>query len=909
MSKVAVTVDKLDNLANSIGNKFDESTPLTLDEQKTIIDNISKRTSSDVTASGATVTVPKGFYGSQVTKSVSSGSATPAATISATGASITAGTNTLTFSKTVSNTPQVSAGYISSGTAGNSSVSLTATVNTRSSSDLTASGATVTAPAGYYGSAATKSVDSMTLPTAASSTSSGTSKATISRSTSNQYINIPTGYNGTASYYTISAVADGTAGTPTASKGTVSNHQVSVTPSVTNITGYITGGTKTGTAVTVTASELASGNKEITSNGTGIDVVGYSTVSVSVGSTINNQNKSVTPTESQQTVEADTGYTGLGTVTVGAISSTYVGSSITRRSSSDMTFGFYGGSMPYIGAPAGYYAADGMKMITRGTEGTPTATKGTVSNHSISITPSVTNEEGYIIGGTKTGAAVTVTASELASGNKAITNNGTNIDVVGYSTVSVSVGSTINNQDKTVDPAVLTQYITADTGYTGLGTVTVNAMPTMTLPTTASSTSSGTKKADVSMSSSIQYINIPTGYNGSAAYYKIAAIANGVIGTPLRSITKVPLIGTPTSLQINLSNSDVQGSGFTAGYFNSVEMTTALTLEDKTVTPSTSSQTVTPTGNSYYLNSVTVNAMPTMTLPTAASSTSSGTSKATITPSSSAQYINIPTGYNGTASYYKINAASVSSTNTATVIGTSQDPDSTFVETLDGFFYQNGQTFTWTGDTYEISINSYGGTGGDIYVNGVYVATDEYYMSLPDCDVTITFINVGTNVDNIYIDYTPTSATCEMGIYVPTTDIATPTINFRNTHTDPPMYVAFENVSSSVYASDAETNTNMWWLFIKYAYVSPTEIGVASTSAQTHYGLVRYGYRGTTAGGSLTAGGTNLYWPNSETNAGSNTYPRYWATSTAFHPSSASSTRYWRAGHAFKWIAIWPPET
>jgi len=156
----------------------------------------------------------------------------------------------------------------------------------RSSTDLTASGATVTASAGYYANDASKSVSSMTLPTAASSTASGTSKATISRSTSNQYINIPTGYNGTASYYTISATPNGTAGTPTATKGTVSNHQVTVTPSVTNTAGYITGGTKTGTAVTVTASELASGSKSISANGTGIDVVGYSTVDVAVPSDV-----------------------------------------------------------------------------------------------------------------------------------------------------------------------------------------------------------------------------------------------------------------------------------------------------------------------------------------------------------------------------------------------------------------------------------------------------------------------------------------------------------------------------------------------------------------------------------------------------------------------------------------------
>lgn len=82
--------------------------------------------------------------------------------------------------------------------------------------------------------------------------------------------------------YSPVTVPSGTAGTPTASKGTVSNHAITVTPSVTNSTGWITGSTKTGTAVTVSASELASGNKSISDNGSDIDVVGYATVSVSV---------------------------------------------------------------------------------------------------------------------------------------------------------------------------------------------------------------------------------------------------------------------------------------------------------------------------------------------------------------------------------------------------------------------------------------------------------------------------------------------------------------------------------------------------------------------------------------------------------------------------------------------------
>ena len=143
----------------------------------------------------------------------------------------------------------------------------------------------VTADSGYDGldtvNITVNAMSAMTLPNSPSSTSSGTSKATISRSTSTRYLNIPTGYNSTAQYYTISAVADGTAGTPTATKGTVSNHSVSVTPSVTNTTGYITGSTKTGTAVTVSASELVSGSETKTENGT-YDVTNLASLIVNV---------------------------------------------------------------------------------------------------------------------------------------------------------------------------------------------------------------------------------------------------------------------------------------------------------------------------------------------------------------------------------------------------------------------------------------------------------------------------------------------------------------------------------------------------------------------------------------------------------------------------------------------------
>ena len=90
-----------------------------------------------LTVSGATVTAPAGFYAEAASKSVASGSATAPATINGTAATVSTGTNTLTLTKSVSVTPSVTAGYVSSGTARNSSVSLTASVTTKAAATIT----------------------------------------------------------------------------------------------------------------------------------------------------------------------------------------------------------------------------------------------------------------------------------------------------------------------------------------------------------------------------------------------------------------------------------------------------------------------------------------------------------------------------------------------------------------------------------------------------------------------------------------------------------------------------------------------------------------------------------------------------------------------------------------------------
>lgn len=136
------------------------------------------------------------------------------------------------------------------------------------------------------------------------------------------------------------------------------------------------------------------------------------------------QSKTVTPSENTQTVNPDSSYDALSSVTVGAISNTYIGSGVTKKSAA-------------------------------------TYTPGT-SDQSIA--------SGQYLNGTQTiKGDSNLTAANIKSGVKIF-------NVTGSYAGSSSGGNTPNLQAKTVTPSESTQTVSPDSGYDGLSKVTVNAI-------------------------------------------------------------------------------------------------------------------------------------------------------------------------------------------------------------------------------------------------------------------------------------------------------------------------------------------------------------------------------------------------------------------------------------------------
>ena len=376
---------------------------------------------------------------------------------------------------------------------------VTGQIATKTSTDLSASGDTVTVPAGYYASQVTKAVASGTegTPTATKGTvsnhqvsvtpsvtntggyiSGGTKTGTAvtvqaSELVSGTYTVDSSGTKDVTNYASASVPA-GTAGTPSATKGTVSNHSVSVTPSVTNQTGWISGSTKTGTAVTVSASELVSGTKEITANGTGIDVTDYASVDVSVSG------QSVSYTGTITNKRSD--YSGYSYVKVNGTGTSYYadGATFTYTTSDTLRFhvgGFRAGGELWI---------DGVR-VQRDLDNafnydyTPPARDMAIEIYVVS--------DGYIYVYTQPVVLQSKTVSYTPSSSAQTDTVSPDSGYGGLSQVTVNVaaaGGGGTYQAKTnINPTTSSQTITPDSGYDALSSVQINAMPSGTVSVSA----------------------------------------------------------------------------------------------------------------------------------------------------------------------------------------------------------------------------------------------------------------------------------------------------------------------------------------------------------------------------------------------------------------------------------------
>ena len=384
---------------------------------------IPSKASADITVTANTVKIPAGYYSTANTKTVAETTvATPAISISSDGLITASSAQTAGYvaAKTTTATKQLTAQSAKTITP-SSSAQVAVGAGKYTTGDITVSAVptetkTITAN-GTYSPSNGKYFSSVKV--AVASDAVALQEKTITPTESTQVVDPDNGYGGFSSV-TVNGIPSTYVGSGVATKGATTIIPSASQQTAVSANTYVTG------AITVAA--VPSETKNITSNGTYAPSTGkwFSSVSVNIPDTVfNTQTKSVTPTESKQTVTPDAGYDGLSSVTVGAISSTYIGSGITRKSAatytpteSEQTIAagqYLDGAQTISAIPSTYVGSNvptqGAKTVTPSTSVQTAVSSGTYVTGNIKVaamptgvlsTPAINTNTGVVTAGVST---------------------------------------------------------------------------------------------------------------------------------------------------------------------------------------------------------------------------------------------------------------------------------------------------------------------------------------------------------------------------------------------------------------------------------------------------------------------------------------------------------------------------